>query len=296
MINFPEAEVLSENTVRIPFRMADHLILIQGRINGKQGSLILDTGSKHLIINKVHFNEHPTLLSKGTGYSVNGRMDEIMAQRVQDFAFSTFKIPNTIADRIDLSHIEKSKKEKILGIIGHDVLYDFELYIDFYLNQITLFRTDRNGQRLDDHLFLDIPGAEIPFEVRGHSIIVKTSVNGTHLDMALDTGAEINFLDTGVSGEALKNFRSIKRIKLKGMGKKNTEMLAGKLYDLRLSAPYPVGVMRTILTDLDTMTEAYGTPVDGVLGFDFIAMKRLLINYKKKAITFVKFPHTAKRP
>lgn len=295
MINFPEAEVLSENTVRIPFRMADHLILIQGSINGKQGNLILDTGSKHLVINKSHFKKQPVQLASGIGYSINGSMDQIMAQRIQDFSFSTFEIPNRIADRIDLSHIEKNKKEKILGIIGHDVLYDFEIYIDFYLNQITLFRTDRNGNRIDDHLFLDTPVSEIPFEIRGHSIILNTTVNNTPVAMALDTGAEINFLDTKAPEEALKQFRGIKRIKIRGMGQKSSEMMAGKLYGLHLNNSLPIGVMRTILADLSDMTEAYGTQVEGVLGYDFIAMKRLLINYKKKAITFVKLPLSAKR-
>lgn len=295
MINFPEAEVLSENTVRIPFRMADHLILVQGSINGKQGHLIIDTGSKHLVINKKHFKKQPIQLSSGVGYSINGSMDQIMAQRIQDFSFSTFEIPNRIADRIDLSHIEKNKKERILGIIGHDVLYDFEIYIDFYLNQITLFRTDRNGNRIDEHLFLDTPVSETPFEIRGHSIILNTTVNNTTLDMALDTGAEINFLDTKAPEKALKRFRGIKKVKIRGMGQKRSEMIAGKLYGLQLNNEQPIGVMRTILADLSEMTEAYGTRVDGVLGYDFIAMRRLLINYKKKAITFVKLPLRAKR-
>ncbi|THD68828.1 hypothetical protein E7Z59_00420 [Robertkochia marina] len=295
MIGFPEAEVLSENTVRIPFQLADHLIILKGSINGQQGNLILDTGSKNLVINKNHFKQRHTQIKQGVGYSVTGSLQSVSAQRIESFNFNSFEIPYKLGDLLDLSHIEKNKKLKILGVMGKSVLYDFEIYIDFYLKQVTLFRTDNVGNRIDDHFFIDTPTAEIPFLDHGHCIVLNTTLGTTPLKMALDTGAEINFLDSDISGEALKKFRGIKRIKLRGMGHKKSEMLAGRLYDLRLDDSYPIGVMRTILADLSDMKEAYGTRVDGVLGYDFIAMKRLLINYKKKLITFVKLPYKTTR-
>lgn len=294
-IAFPQAEVLSENTVRIPFRLADHLILLEGNINGHYGNLILDTGSKNLVINKQHFTKRRSGIRQGVGYSVNGNMGNILGQRIQHLAFSTFEIPHGVADLIDLSHIEKNKKQKILGILGQEVLHDFEVYIDFYLKQVTLFRTNNEGDRIDNHLFVDTPVAQIPFTRRSHSIIITTEIENTPLDMVLDTGAEINFLDAGISEEALSGFRAIKPVTVKGMGRKNREMMAGKLYNLRLPGNHPVGVMRTLLADLSKMTEAYGTSVDGVLGYDFIAMKRILINYKKKAIIFVKLPFNSNK-
>ena len=293
MIGFPQAEVLSENTVRIPFSLADHLIVLEGEINGQTGNLILDTGSKHLVLNKAHFNHNPAQLRRGTGYAVNGTIDQVMAQRIQSFNFSTFNLPKTTADLLDLSHIENNKKTRILGIIGYDILLEYEVYIDFYLQQVTLFRTDKNGDRIDKHLFTDTPETAISFLQQGHSIIINTFLNDVPLRMALDTGAEINFLDLNTSKKALKGFRGIKPVKLKGMHKSQKEILAGKVYGLKVPELPPVGVMRTLLADLREMTQAYGTPVDGVLGYEFIAMKRFLINYKKKAIIFVKSPYSS---
>ena len=290
-IGFPDAEVLSENTVRIPFELADHLILLKATINGNYGNLILDTGSKNLVLNKNHFRARDTYAHLSTGYGVNGMLEEVAAQRIFEFAFDDFRLTNHLADMIDLSHIEEDKKQKILGIIGQKVLYDFEIYIDFFLKQVTLFRTKSNGDRIDDHLFTDIATGTIPFSLEGHSIILNTRVNEIPLRMVLDTGSEINFLDSGIPEKALQNFRSIKKISFRGIENQKAEALAGKLYGLRLESDHPIGIMRTILADLDGMSKAFGTSVDGVLGFEFIGMQRLLINYKKKAVIFVKSPY-----
>lgn len=296
VIGFPGAEVLTENTVRIPFELADHLILLKATINGQYGNLILDTGSEHLVVNKKHFQSSKPRVTVSNGYGVNGALEDIPGQRISEFAFDGFRLPNQIADIIDLSHIEDDKKQRILGVLGKDVLFDFEIYIDFYLQQVTLFRTHRNGDRIDDHLFLDTPNGSVPFSLEGHSIVLNTWINNTPLRMVLDTGSEINFLDTDIPEKALENFRIIQKVRFKGMSKRKAEAFAGKLYRLRLETDHAIGVMRTILADLGQMSGAYGTSIDGVLGYEFIAMRRLLINYKKKALIFVNPPYKKKAP
>ncbi|WP_224491590.1 pepsin/retropepsin-like aspartic protease family protein [Robertkochia flava] len=295
-IGFPNAEVLSENTVRIPFDLADHLILLKATINGQYGNLILDTGAKNLVLNKVHFRTSKPHVDVTTGYGVNGVLENIPAHRVLDFAFDTFRLPGHLADIVDLSHIETEKKQKIIGIIGKEVICEFEVYIDFFLRQVTLFKLNPDGDRIDNHFFLDTPADSIPFSLEGHSIVLHTRINNTPLRMVLDTASEINFLDSGIPEKALENFRIIKRIHFKGIANKKTEAFAGKLYGLRLEKDLPVGIMRTILANLDGMSKAFGTSIDGVLGYEFIGMRRFLINYKKKAVIFVKLPYTGKTP
>ena len=49
-ILFTEAEVLNEYTTRIPFKLVDHLIVIEAQLLNKKGNFIIDTGSKNLIL------------------------------------------------------------------------------------------------------------------------------------------------------------------------------------------------------------------------------------------------------
>ena len=50
---FPDAEPLSGQTIRVPFKLAGHLILVRARVGGRIGNFILDTGSSKLIASSL---------------------------------------------------------------------------------------------------------------------------------------------------------------------------------------------------------------------------------------------------
>ncbi len=290
-IQFTKVEVLTEHTTRIPFKLVDHLIVVEAKTYGQVGNFIIDTGSEGLLLNEVHFKKSYNSYSSKTGAGVNGAVSISDEKRVPEFLLRDFNIKHKNAQIINLSHLEKTKKIRLIGIIGYDILKEYEVFIDFYLKQITLFKTDRKGNRIDTHLFLEKVTDSVDFKLKKHSIVLQGSVNGESLNFALDTGAEINQLSKSVSKKVLKKFRPIKRIKLRGMDQRKIEVLAGKLYGVKLTDRVYCGVMRTIITNLRKMNEAYGTKIDGVLGYEFIAMRRLVINYRKKKLYFVKLPY-----
>ena len=53
---FPNAEYIGENTVRIPFKLYDRLIVIEAEIFNRKGNFVLDTGAEKLLLNDVHFD------------------------------------------------------------------------------------------------------------------------------------------------------------------------------------------------------------------------------------------------
>ncbi|MCF6347444.1 MAG: hypothetical protein L3J20_03990 [Flavobacteriaceae bacterium] len=52
-LHFPKAEYISENTVRIPFKLIDHLIVIEAEVLNRKGNFIIDTGSDKLVLNRA---------------------------------------------------------------------------------------------------------------------------------------------------------------------------------------------------------------------------------------------------
>ena len=42
------AEIINEHTTRIPFKLVDHLMLIEGTLHDKTGNFIIDTGSENM--------------------------------------------------------------------------------------------------------------------------------------------------------------------------------------------------------------------------------------------------------
>tara|TARA_R110002073_G_scaffold15953_1_gene62054 strand:+ start:10244 stop:11233 length:990 start_codon:yes stop_codon:yes gene_type:complete len=288
---FTKAEILDDYTTRIPFKLIDRLIVIEGKYRDKSGNFIIDTGSEKLLLNKVHFFN---LIKRNNKIShTSGILDFVenpIEKRIQQLLFQNLTINDKRSDIIDLSHIEKSKKVKILGIIGYNILKDYEVFVDMYLNQITLTKIGKRGHKLGNQKYLEKIIDSVDFTLKKHTIVIKGSVNGKKLIFGLDTAAEFNQLNSKVHKNALKSFYPKSRIKLLGASNKSIEVIAGDLYRLKLSETVYFGPMRTILTNLRSMNEAFGTKLDGILGHDFFAQKRAIINYKKEKIYFINYP------
>jgi len=180
----------------------------------------------------------------------------------------------------------------LLGIIGFNILKDYEVFIDLYLNQITLSKVDKDGNRLDKQVYLEKITDSINFNLKNHAIILSAEVNNQKLKFALDSGAEFGQINKRVNKKVLKYFIPKKRLELTGASNHKIEVLAGKLHRVKLSKTVYFGPMDIILTNLRKMNEVFGINVDGVFGYDFFQQKRTIINYQKEKLYFVNYPNT----
>ncbi|WP_430413073.1 hypothetical protein [Kordia sp.] len=290
-ILFPEAEFLNQYTARIPFKIVDQLIVVEAEFLNQKGDFIIDTGSETLILNKNHFPKGQRLTKKKTQTTgITRIIDQPYERKLSEFILSTFSLKNKKSDVIDLSHIEKSKKMHLLGIIGYNILKDYEVFVDLYLNQITLSKVDKHGNKYDDKVYAETISDSLDFELKKHTIVVSGTINKQKVRFALDTGAEFNQLNKNSHKNILEKFRPMRTLSLVGAGNRKIKVLAGKLYNFRMSETQGVGPMYTIVTNLRKMREAYGTSVDGVLGYEFLKYKRTIINYQKQKLYFIKSP------
>ncbi len=290
-IFFTQAEVLNNHTTRIPFKLVDHLMVVEAELLNKKGNFIIDTGSETMILNKVHFPDFYDYQRKSKETSgIIKSIDNSYEKRIKEFALESLKVHDKDSDVVDISHIEKSKKVKLLGIIGYSVLKDYEVFIDLYLNQITLTKVDRYGNKLNDNVYLEKIVDSLPFRLKNHTIIVNGTINNQKVKLGIDTAAEFNQINRKVNKKALKYFIPKRRLSLSGIGNKKIEVLAGKLHRVKLSETIYFGPMSTVLTNLNKMNEAFGTQLDGILGYEFFAQKRTIINYQKETLYFIKYP------
>lgn len=290
-ILFPKAVKINEHTVRIPIKFIDHLLVIEAELLGKSGNFIIDTGSKSLILNKSHFPlDYPFLVKEQETSGILNSIDRPLERKVRDFYIESLNLKDKISDVIDLSHLEKSKKMNLLGIIGFNVLKDYEIFVDLYLNQITLSKVDNLGVKLDDKVFLEKITDSIDFTLRNHAILISGSIDDKKMSFILDSAAEVNQINRSVNKKVLKNFIPSKRLKLSGASGKEIEVLAGKLYRVKLNDDIYFGPMFTILTNLNKTENAFGVKVDGILGYEFFKQKRTIINYQKEKLYFVNTP------
>ncbi|NLP58224.1 hypothetical protein [Lutibacter sp. B1] len=290
-IVFPKAEILNKYTARIPFKLIDHLIVVEAEVLNKKGNFIIDTGSQNLVLNKVHFPLQYTLNKKNNKTSgVIRIIDDPLEKKLSEFKLQNFSLKDQNSDIIDLSHIEKTKKMNLLGIIGYSILKEYEVFIDLHLNQITLTKTDKQGNKLDSKVYLEKIVDSIDFKLKKHTIVINGVVNNQKVKLGLDTAAEFNQINKSVNKKVLKQFFPKKRINLVGASNKKIEVMAGNLFNLKLSETIYFGPMKTVLTNLSKMYEVYGTSLDGVLGYEFFKYKRTIINYQKEKLYFIDYP------
>jgi hypothetical protein len=272
------------NTIHIPFSLTGRLITIEGRIGDVVGNFFFDTGAERLILNQSYFESGKDLSSTSIGS--NGTIDLVRKQPIDTLHLDRLFTLDLNAHVIDLSHIEAKKNIQVRGIIGYNVFKDFEILIDYPAKVITLSRLDKWGEPLEARRMWELKSDSIRFFLQHHMITFKGEVGGKKLIFTLDTGAELNLLDRLVGKKVLRHFEILKRIKMSGVGTKEVEVLAGLLIDLKCADQEPEP-MYTLLTNLDEMNQAFGTQIKGVLGYEFLQNKRILINYKKEKLYFL---------
>lgn len=290
-IIFSNAEFINETTTRIPFKVIDHLIIVEAKLLKEEGNFIIDTGSETLILNSQYFKANDGYLSyvKETN-GVNGTIETVKERYINSLTINAINLSKLNADVINLSHFEKVKKINLLGIIGYNVLKDFEIFIDMHLNQITLTKTDKNGNRLSEKVYAEKFQDSIDFQLKKHTIVLTGFVDQHKVKFGLDTGAEYNQINKSANKKVLSYFYGNQMLKLTGASGKSKKVKAGNLYRFKLNDNIYFGPMKTVLTNLRYMQDAFGTNLDGILGYEFFKQKRTIINYKKRKLYFIKNP------
>jgi len=130
---------------------------------------------------------------------------------------------------------------------------------------------------------------KIPFESVYNLIVIPVDVNGSKLNMLLDTGAE-NSIIFSLSDRDSIEFQHPKKINLRGLGSDQTiEALESNHNKINISGYKNDDFSLQIVLNQDVNFSArLGVPVNGILGYAFFQNHILEINYQKKILTIHK--------
>jgi predicted aspartyl protease len=168
----------------------------------------------------------------------------------------------------------------VLGLMGFDMIKEFEIVIDAAHNQLQLYRIDNRGNRKIPSKEESKPDYTQKIEFTKNILYLSGSVGGKILKFCLDTGAETNAINSHSPKSVLSTITIERRSNLRGSGSATAEVFFGTLKDLRLG-PHSLKNMETIITDLEALSEAYGVRIDGMLGYNFLSKGIFTINFVK---------------
>jgi Aspartyl protease len=278
---FTQALTADSSSFVVPFNRAGNLILVQATADTTEGSFILDTGCPHLVLNLTYFRHYPTNYAQDEEKKgMTGTVSSVTQTMIKNFSFGSMKYYRLEADLVNLGHIENNKGVKILGLLGMQLLQQFEMIIDYEKNLIYLHRVGRKEASTYRHAMLDDTAAyhTVPIELTDDRIIVKTEMAGKKLKLIIDSGAESNILDSRLPDKVFEHVAITGRVMVSGAGSTKVEALTGDLQHMKIGMQ-DIPILRVLITNLEKTCFSYGGCVDGVLGFDFLSLQKIGFNF-----------------
>ncbi len=235
-------------SITLEFELVDGLIVVQASKDGHAGNYILDTGAPHLMVNqKVEMEDFQLWTVKG---SQKGEKIDITT-----FEYGSILRQDIEAWAMDLTYIEDVIGRPIAGILGHDLLKEYSIEIDYQKNEIILI-VDRSAYTVSSTDY-NITSMSIS-SYADHLPIVELDIEGVTKKLVFDTGAAVSVLDQSDMELNTSKTISINNIKIE-------------------SAPF-------CSKDLSELTAKSHTTVDGILSVSSLDAAKVLIDHSSERI------------
>ena len=279
-------EKSSQDVIEIPFVMAGNLIAVRVLLNGEYRTFILDTGSPKVILNSKYIatkdsSSKTISSSKGVSGSISG-MD---IRKVKQLDFSGIQMNNQDVLTLDLSHLEESLETDIYGLIGYELIRDYDIIFDYQNLKLTLI----NPEVFESYKIENLSGnylQTIPLYIEGHIPVVKVKVGPNNYSYGIDSGAESNLI-SGSLFESLKKYtKRVKIDQLIGADNLPKEVKKGNIKKTTIGTKRFKN-LETVFSDISHLNEGYKMNIDGLIGFPVLHKQKTLISYKRSELIFL---------
>lgn len=278
LFDFPttssEGDVNVNSILTTSFELVNGMIFVEANMNQQQGNFILDTGAPLTIVNTQTPNHKSELTANGISEAFM-----VTSTEIKSFEWAGIKRSQFEALAIDISHLEKASERPILGLIGYDLLKNYELLIDYENQEIRLFNARKNNWHVNHQ-----PIETFSFIIQDHLPVLKVKIGRKNYYFGLDTGAAVNLIDLSQKDKIAKDLRSDLKIEeIQGVDKVVHEVFATTIYETKVK-DLAFDNMKYLFTDISHLKESSSLRIDGLLGFPFFSQKKCSINYQKRKI------------
>jgi len=263
------------------FELIEDLIVIKCNVNGEDRKFMLDSSTPGVILNSKYQKCH-----KGNSFEIEeGSLTETISElKIDTLIFGKVKATNLFAVNMDLSHLEQSLDTEVYGVIGYEVLKDYNVYIDYQNSEIGLWNDEEHKTYIGEKI-----NRSYKFEMERHLPIISCKVGGSTYHVALDTGANTNLFDINLKDE-LTNYMNVdKQEKMVGTVQDSSDISysVGTMKTLEIAGLGEFPQMTTILSDIPYMDIESTVKIDGILGYQFLSQERFIICFTQNKLYVV---------
>lgn len=258
----------------IPFELAGGMVVVKASINGEVGNFILDTGAPGIVLNA----ENREIIAVGKASSVGGDM-QVGEVVVQNFQLGIIHMDKTQGHVLNVQHLETACGMVLMGLIGFEVLRNYELLFDFPNHKIQAFKSGTAKEFIKT-----APLTTFSFTLCGHVPVFAAKVGDKKAFLGLDSGAEVNLLNAKYFDKiSPSNLANVQFELLTGLDNLTKNVIAADLKSTRIKGAQ-LPSMRYVFTDLSHLRSQLSTPIDGLLGVPFFENRVISIDYGQKKI------------
>lgn len=159
---------------------------VHGAINGKPVDMVIGTGNTQTYVLRTEADRqglNPERLHQQT--QGIGGLTSVFAVRVKDFSIGNAHVVNT---RFPV--VEVLENTTIGGIIGTDVLMEYDVELNFPENRMKLFHSEHCGDKALAYWDKDASSVPIEYMEGTRQPRVQVQINGVTLWAAIDSGSE----------------------------------------------------------------------------------------------------------
>ncbi len=180
----------NRNVARIPFEIANNLVILQGKVNGsKPFSFILDTGASTSVINESRARELGLQSQGQVDATTQGGLTEASVISGVSLNLSGVEFPNLTLAAIRWGGLEAGLGRNVDGILGYEVFNGFVVEIDYASKTVTFYepqsyRYSGRGQVIpitieDNTPFARVKVAAADNQLFEGTFLINTGLTGT---------------------------------------------------------------------------------------------------------------------
>lgn len=275
----------SQSVIQVPFEMVEKLIVVEVELEGIKRKFILDTGSPKVVLNGKYFPSD----SKGSFISnvkgVNAQNINMYTKKVSKLDFYGISTKNSEMMVVDLSHLKADIGFEFYGLIGYEIIRDYDLIFDYEKKLLTLIAPDHYETYKKTHLSkatLEV----VPMQQRGHIPVVETKVGDNLLKLGIDCGAEVDLLDASLYDQMQQQLSNLGTEELKG-AQKNVEVVSKGVLNSLSIGQKQFSSTPTLFKDITHLNSSLDAKIDGLLGYPILSKQRTLISFRRNELVFI---------
>lgn len=257
--------------IRLPFDVVGGLVVVRNLVlDERRGDFVLDTGNSFgLVVEATAFTGRlrPALTR---GLSATGLTD-LSLLSVRRFRFGSTTYTNLTAAATSLATLRRLVGPSLLGLIGYELLREYEVVLDYAHHRLTCYPLTASGQRPFARL------DSLAFSVVRGKPLVTGYIGTIPVRWLLDTGSGTNHLNQALSRTlpAADQPRVTGTDQIWGTAGLAQVVRQAILPRLQLGATEWKGML-VALTTLARPSSGRPLPYQGILGYPFLSQDSLV--------------------